>query len=1538
MPVAGQGNAGSVYIDVLPNMTRFQTELDAALRQAASRNVNVNIGANTGRATTQINALQSRLERLSSGDYTARVSVNLNQATLRRIQEQISGAIGDGVRDGGRRARPEADRSGEQVGGAFARSFRTRLDAALRALPPVNIDANSTPAQRAIADLRTQIAALRNANIGVDLDAGTALARINGLSAQLGLLGANTVDIGVRVDTAAAQASLEAFRAEVNRISPEITPRVNGGAFATQLRAQLDAALRALPEIRLDADTTPAERTIARLRGELEALQSARVGVDLDAGEAQARIRELSAELSDLAARSPDIRVRVDAARAAAELAALRAEANSTDRDLNRLGGGSSASAFAGLSSSINILHSPLASLPSLIGPAIGALVLLAANAAVASGSLVALGPALAGLGGAALTVGLAFKGVGGALKAYSADQKKADTAGSSGASTALSNAIAIRSAEQSIADARRQQARVFQDTAITVQRAEQQVVDAVEAEARAQQAVTVARAEAQRQIEDLNARVADLAISQEEATLAVQQAQLELTQTMNNAASTDLQRAEAQVALQRAQQNLTDTNRDLTRSTQDATAANAKGVDGSSLVVSAQDQAAQAADRTAQAQQDLAIAQRDAGRAQEDAARAVANALQNLRDVHAQQAAASTASAASADTFGAAMARLSPAAQAFVNQLISMRPLLDQLKTTAAESFLPGLTAGIQAALPVFPALNNAIGQMGLVLGDTFRQLGAFVGSPFFSQALTNVSTQNAIAFRNLGDAAVPLWDGITRIAQAAEPLVVRFSEAFKQGSQLFDQWVKGKESTGQLASFFKQAGDQMARWWDTFKSVAGLAGELIRVLSPIGGVLLDTIKGLADSLKPLIAPIADLIGQVGGQLASVLIPVLKPLIGFIGQILEKLQGPLKQIFAALTPVIGVLAQAFGKILEAVLPIVPPLANLIAHLVTGLAPILTPIIDMLGKVIAQVGQQLVAALIQAMPAISQIILALAQLLPAVLPLIPAVAQMETAFLPLVPLIAQLVAVILTSLMPIIQPLLAAFIAVAVFMTDVMALAIRLVVDVLVQLGNAVIWVWQAAFTPALAGIGWLLNLFYTAVILPVGSAVTTAVHAVGDAAVWLWHNAFEPAINGIATAWSWLWNNGIRPQIDAIKKAFSDLTVGADAVWRAITAAFDKVKGTMMLPVNFVIDNIYNHGIAAVWNDIVGAVGLGSLKLPHIDPIRLATGGVVPGKGNRDTVPALLTPGERVLSLSQVRMLGGHSVIDELVGRGRQGGRGGAYGLGGIVSAITGTVTHWARGALAEGAKAALAPVRALVNTMPVGDNPLGQTLKKMPGTAMDKLIDWLRDDDKKNLPKAAAGVGGSVPGLVGGGVSRWAPVAAQALALLGQPASLVPAVLTRISIESGGDPGSINRYDINWQHGTPSVGLVQVIGPTFARWANQFRNTPPLVYGVSEDPLANIYAGMNYAMHRYGSGWIKKITSPGGYDSGGWLQPGMSLVENRTGRPEAVLNPQQWQHVETLATNPTQGATINNYWPPQITADEAMAMAWARLELLNN
>jgi SLT domain-containing protein len=114
--------------------------------------------------------------------------------------------------------------------------------------------------------------------------------------------------------------------------------------------------------------------------------------------------------------------------------------------------------------------------------------------------------------------------------------------------------------------------------------------------------------------------------------------------------------------------------------------------------------------------------------------------------------------------------------------------------------------------------------------------------------------------------------------------------------------------------------------------------------------------------------------------------------------------------------------------------------------------------------------------------------------------------------------------------------------------------------------------------------------------------------------------------------------------------------------------------------------------------------------------------------------------------------------------------------------------------------------------------------------------------------------------------------------------------------------------------------------------------------------DPIANIASASRYIRSRYGSvGNVPGIVSLGrgggyqGYDSGGWLPPGMPL--NQTGKPEAVLTPEESAAFVAIAKHLTQQGmpaagqqpVVNlQYFGPQHPTPEMKAMQMRDLALV--
>jgi hypothetical protein len=117
----------------------------------------------------------------------------------------------------------------------------------------------------------------------------------------------------------------------------------------------------------------------------------------------------------------------------------------------------------------------------------------------------------------------------------------------------------------------------------------------------------------------------------------------------------------------------------------------------------------------------------------------------------------------------------------------------------------------------------------------------------------------------------------------------------------------------------------------------------------------------------------------------------------------------------------------------------------------------------------------------------------------------------------------------------------------------------------------------------------------------------------------------------------------------------------------------------------------------------------------------------------------------------------------------------------------------------------------------------------------------------DKRAQAEAASRAAARTP-VYANNLDGWIREALSIMKKNGIPGSY-EGIHRNIMRESSGNPNAINNWDINAINGVPSIGLLQVIKPTFD--AYHVAGTAKNQY----DPVANIVAACNYAADRYGS-----------------------------------------------------------------------------------
>ncbi|QUE26056.1 tape measure protein [Microbacterium phage SanaSana] len=273
--------------------------------------------------------------------------------------------------------------------------------------------------------------------------------------------------------------------------------------------------------------------------------------------------------------------------------------------------------------------------------------------------------------------------------------------------------------------------------------------------------------------------------------------------------------------------------------------------------------------------------------------------------------------------------------------------------------------------------------------------------------------------------------------------------------------------------------------------------------------------------------------------------------------------------------------------------------------------------------------------------------------------------------------------------------------------------------------GAVATWLWENVLEPVFTAIGDVFEWLWTYIIKPVVDLVVNYFRLWGAIVMWLYENAVKPAFKFIGDIFNWLWTYVIKPVVDWIKErldflglgfrilyetyvkpAFDAISSVVSTVWnwidqhvftpfktgidligkafentaKGIGIAWAKIKEAAAVPINFVLDTVWNNGLRSFWNDMVGTLGLNDMKLPKAALVKFAQGGVLPGYTPGRDVHQFYSPtggrlalsgGEAIMRPEFTRLVGGAAGVARLNKMARSGSL--AFKDGGVWGNITG-------------------------------------------------------------------------------------------------------------------------------------------------------------------------------------------------------------------------------------------------------------------------
>jgi hypothetical protein len=435
--------------------------------------------------------------------------------------------------------------------------------------------------------------------------------------------------------------------------------------------------------------------------------------------------------------------------------------------------------------------------------------------------------------------------------------------------------AITIRDGIEDIADAQARLQEVENRAATDIAKAKRKVE-------RAQLELNEAYKQGREEIQQLNFAAEDAVIAEKRAALELEKAREKLLRVQDLPPNSRA-RKEAELAFAQADLNYRramDRNSDLS---EEQERISKEGIEGTAAVSRARNNLASAEESRAEteargirdveearirlarterdvaearqkAEEDVARAVEKAAQREEDAKKRVAEAEENLINVvirrleaeydaelalkRAEEDLAKARKQGAASGVGGvnayqrALKKLSKEQRDFVKFMVDeFVPATEKLRNAAAKEFFPKLIPAMRDIKDtLFPALVPLLRETGSVLGNIALGISSTLTSPQFLSSLENIwDNINQTILPGIGSIATNLIKSITRVLEAAQPVVTKFVDWMERKTGGWaDNLVGGKALEG-LTDFFNTSASIAAQIGELFGNVFGGIGNLI-------------------------------------------------------------------------------------------------------------------------------------------------------------------------------------------------------------------------------------------------------------------------------------------------------------------------------------------------------------------------------------------------------------------------------------------------------------------------------------------------------------------------------------------------------------------------------------------------------------------------------------------------------------------------------------------------------------------------------------
>lgn len=827
-----------------------------------------------------------------------------------------------------------------------------------------------------------------------------------------------------------------------------------------------------------------------------------------------------------------------------------------------------------------------------------------------------------------------------------------------------------------------------------------------------------------------------------------------------------------------------------------------------------------------------------------------------------------------------------------------------------------PTITAFGLALMGVSGPIGFAITALVSLTGFLFR---LYQSNEQFRNSVTTVWSQVSSVISSAMTALQPVFDAFSQyFGQIAAELAPQFAETM---NVMVTSLATLKPAFADLGAAIAELGPAFAQLGTTFVSLAGTLGvafsDAVVQITPLIGELASAFAQMLPGIISLVGGLVSVWAQVQGSMLQIITSIVTAVLPVLVQGFTSLLPIILNVVQAVFPVALSLIQAIAPIIQMiateVLPIllsaVQAIFPAVLTIIQAALPIVVVIIKLLATVIKDLVTNVLPLVLNVVQAIFPVVLAIIQAaVPVIIAILKGVAIIiQNVVIPAIRFILQVVQIVFPVIVKVIQGALN-------IVTNVIKLFSSLLKGDWQGVWNAVLGILKSVWsiiTSVIKGAVKLVLLVVKTAWNTIKSVTSTVFNAIKTVLKTIWSSIVSTVKNlagkvasGAVSAWNSLWGN-TKKIFNKIKdfavNTFNKMVSNAKALPGKIGDGIKNMAGKAVSGVKAlgnkmiggfegIVNGLTQKGI----NKVLGLIGVDKKHyIPKLEIPRYAKGTSAGGHPGGPAIlgdgggPELfrtpsgftgLSPGRDTLfNLPKGTQVLPHNMTKKLIAQGIPAFKKGTkkknlFEKG--VDAVSGakdTVVNVAKGAVNKVKEFAfdvwdyVSDPKKLVSKV-VGS--LGLKLPEISGVfgnmakgAYEKVKSSMVGFVKKQIDDFGGGFGSGEKAT--GNVKQWIR---KAMAITKVPSNWFGPLTTIAMKESGGrtGPSTINKWDINWKRGTPSMGLMQTIRTTFD--SHKMKGMGDIM-----NPVHNAVAAIRYIISRYGTVFntpgIKSMRAGGPY-----------------------------------------------------------------------